>query len=49
MDDLPDERPKQLPPPFSGRDVKTRGPMPGCGIHSRPKLAQNLDITVYSK
>ena len=23
--------------------------MPGCGMHSRPKLAEKLGITAYSK
>ena len=36
---LPDERPKQLAPPSLER-MLTWGPMPGCGMHSRPKLAE---------
>ena len=35
-----DERPKQLTPPSFGKDVKLGGPMPGCGMHSRLKLAE---------
>ena len=33
---------------FLWKGCLTRGPMPGCGVHSRPKSAERkLDITAY--
>ena len=31
----------QNTPPPPGRDAKTRDPMPGCGMHSRPRLTED--------
>ena len=40
MGDLPDERPKNSSLRRPSEGTLTRGPMPGCGMHSRPKLAE---------
>ena len=39
ISDYPDKRPKQLTLPSIERGIKTRGLMPSCAMHSRPKFA----------